>query len=192
MKFLNRLFKQDDKEAGADERDPLHLKLSDLRPGDYVDYDLKTWKVEAVHRYDFGDGDVVNEWELVSGRERRYLEREEEDGESWSLSRKIPLAALDGAVREHILQHDDPPEKVTYKGTTYYLDSSAGGHFFPNVYAQTAEPQRELIHWDLIDEDDENFLAIEQWGEDEFEAAAGTYVEEYQFTNILPGGGDEA
>ncbi|MFQ5585121.1 MAG: DUF4178 domain-containing protein [Calditrichia bacterium] len=46
------------------------------------------------------------------------------------------------------------------------------------------------MYWDFIDEEDENFLTIEQWGETEFEAAMGYYVEEYQFTNILPGTGE--
>jgi hypothetical protein len=30
-------------------------------------------------------------------------------------------------------------------------------------------------------------LTIEQWGDIQFEAYVGQYVEEYQFINILPG-----
>ena len=37
------------------------------------------------------------------------------------------------------------------------------------------------------DESGEKYLAIEQWGETEFEASLGQPVEEYQFSDILPG-----
>ena len=45
----------------------------------------------------------------------------------------------------------------------------------------------QFIFWDFIDDTGDNFVTIEQWGESEFEASAGICVEEYQFTNILPG-----
>ncbi len=47
--------------------------------------------------------------------------------------------------------------------------------------------QIELLCWDYYDLSEEKTLTIEQWGEEKFEAAVGIYVEEYQFTNILPG-----
>jgi hypothetical protein len=43
-----------------------------------------------------------------------------------------------------------------------------------------------MIYWDYADASGEKLLAIEQWGEDEFEAAVGRSVQEYEFTNILP------
>lgn len=176
---LKDLFKKKEEESF----DPLKdLVLSRLRVGYLVDYDMKTWQVTAYHRYDFGEGYTADEWELTSGREKRYLERTEEDEEEWTLSKKIPIGAVEGNIREYIIEHDDPPDRVVYGGKTYYLDESGPGY----LYEGGSGPAKEFIYWDFIDEEDENFLTIEQWGETEFEAAAGYYVEEFQFSNILP------
>lgn len=162
--------------------DPLHdLVLAKLRVGYLLDYDLKTWEVTAYNRYDF-DGDEVEEWELTAGGEKRYLELEDDDGPAFSLSRKIPIGKL-GGVRQHVLDHEDPPEEIELEGRTYYLDEMLAGH----MYAGGSGPPRELIRWELVDDAGRSFLSVEQWGETELEAAVGEVVEEFQFNNILPG-----
>ena len=45
----------------------------------------------------------------------------------------------------------------------------------------------DVIRWEFLDEDETNFVGIEQWSETEFAAAAGSVVEDYQFDHILPG-----
>lgn len=165
------------------ELDPLlDLVLSKLRTGFLVDYDLKTWEVTAYNRYDF-DGDITEEWELTAGREKCYLERSVDDDVEWTLGKKVPMGALGGHVRQHIVENDDPPDRVDFEDKTYFLDGSEAGH----MSAGGGGSAQELIKWEFVDKDDEHFLTIEQWGEDEFEASAGNYVEEYQFSNILPG-----
>ncbi len=172
-------FKKKDKE----ELDPLKdLTLEKLRIGYLVDYDMKTWEVTAHHRYGFGGGDTVEEWELSAGRETVYLEKSQDDQVEWTISRKIPLGAIQEDVRNYILEHDDPPHQITYKGKTYYLDESGAGYFYENGQ----EPAVGFVYWDFIDENDEYFVTIEQWGETEFEAVFGHSVEPYQFSNILP------
>jgi hypothetical protein len=158
------------------------LGLKDLQVGYFVDYDLKTWEVVARHTYDWGQGDVTQEWQLKSADDTLYLERESDDEEEWSVSRPIPFARLGEAVRGHIRENEDPPEEIEYEGVTYYLDSFGGGQFFRNGEG----PGRELLAWDYEDEEGDHYLAIEQWGEEEFEAAVGGPAESYQFTNILP------
>jgi hypothetical protein len=175
-------FKKKEKE---EEFDPLKdLVLSKLRVGYLVDYDMKTWEVTGYNKYDFGEGYTAEEWELTSGREKVYLERAEDDEVEWALSKKIPIGAIEGNIRQHIIEHDDPPEQIVCKGKTYYLDESGAGY----MYEGGEGPRKEFIYWDFIDEEDEHFVTIEQWGETEFEAAEGFYVEEYQFSNILPSG----
>ena len=177
------LFDRFRKQRDEDELDPLKdLVPAKLRVGYLVDYDMQTWQVTAYNRYDF-DGDIVDEWELTSGREKRYLELPEDDEEPWTLGRKVPIGAIDGNIRNHIIENDDPPDRVTHEGKQYFLDESSAG----NMYPDGKPPAEELIKWEFIDKEEENFLTIEQWGETEFEASAGSYVEEYQFTNILPG-----
>jgi len=170
-----------------DEFDPLtDLELSKLRVGYMLDFDMQTWQVTGYNRYEFGEGYSTDEWELTSAKGKWFLERSENDEVEWTLSKKIPMGAIEGNIRQYIIEHEDPPEQVVCKGKTYYLDESGPGY----LLEKGEGPRREFIYWDFIDEEDEHFLTIEQWGDTEFEAAEGYYVEEYQFTNILPGGGE--
>ena len=164
--------------------DPLaDLVVAKLRPGYIVDYDMESWEVTSYAVYDLGDGYEIEEWGLRSGTRTRYLERYEDDEVELCLSEKVPIGAIEGDIRGHIKEHDDPPAQIVYKGKTYFEDETDSGHYFKDG----KPPGTPFISWTYIDEEDESFVAIEQWGENEFEAAAGIYVEEYQFSNILPG-----
>lgn len=165
------------------EIDPLHdLTIPNLKKGWMLDYDMKTWEVVAVHKYDWGEGEYTKEWELRSGRETLFLEYEAEDGESYIISKRIPIGKIDGNIKEYLSTHEDPPERITYKNETYYLDEEGGGLFLEDGQG----PETELLYWDFTDDSEEKFITIEQWGETEFEAYEGFYAEGYQFTNILP------
>ena len=163
------------------ELDPLDLSLADLKKGYLVDYDLKTWQVTSHNTYDF-DGERAEEWELFSGDDRCYLQGEKDDEYAWSISRKIAFSALGPEVKDHLLQHDDPPQAIVYDGTRYTLEESGAGHFFPDGRVAGDE----MIYWDYTDETGEQLLTLEQWGETEFEASVGKTVKEYEFRNILP------
>lgn len=172
------------KKKEKDQLDPLKdLTLSGLKPGYVVDYDLKTWQVTAQHRYEY-DGDPTDEWELTCADEVRYLEREEDDGVAWTLTRKIDLKAIEEDVRAHMKTNEDPPERVTFEGTVYEADSSDVGKFYKNGEG----PVQEFITWAYVDASEKKVLFIEQWGDDEYDASAGEVVEEYQFSDVLPGG----
>lgn len=173
--WLKGLFADTEPEVG-----PLTLSLADLKKGYLVDYDLKTWQVNSHNRYDF-DGDQAQEWELFSGDDRCYLSVERDDEDEWAISRKIAFSALGPAVKDHLLQHDDPPQTIVYDGTRYRLEESGAGHFFPDGRLAGDE----MIYWDYTDETGEQLLTIEQWDEDEFEASVGKTVNEYEFRNIL-------
>lgn len=174
------LFRKKDQTAAPD---PLaDLVLNKLRVGYLVDHDLKSWTVTAYNVYEFNDGVRIEEWELTAGHDKRYLELTEDDGEVWTLARKIPIGALSKDVRSYIMEHDDPPHQVEHKGTTFYLDASYAGYFL----AGGEGPRQELIKWEFCDDDERRFLTVEQWSETDFEAAISERVESYQFTNILP------
>jgi len=167
----------------SSELDPLaDLVLSKLRVGYYVDFDLTTWEVTDYNTYDIGADSRSEEWELTSGRQKRYLERSEDDEVTWTFSWKLPLGAIEGNIQKQIIDNDEPPAQIVSKNKTYYLDASGPGHMY-----DSDNHSKEFIYWTFIDEEDEHFVTLEQWGETEFEASEGHYVEEYQFTNILPG-----
>jgi len=164
------------------ELDPLQdLDLSNLKPGYVLDYDLKTWRVTAHNTYDY-EGDSTDEWELSCADDVVYLEREEDDGIAWTLTRKLPLTDIEGDVRGHLRENEDPPERVTCRGTEYVADSSDVGQFYKDGQGEG----REFIVWSYEDSSGKQILTVEQWGDDEYDASIGEVVEEYQFSSILP------
>lgn len=170
------------KEAEVEDIDPLDITLSDLKPGYVLDYDLKTWQVSAQHHYEY-DGDRIDEWELSCADDVVYLDCEKDDGVTYTLTRKISLSEIDADIRAHIQEHDDPPDIITHNRITYEADSSSIGRYFKNSQGSGDE----FIAWDYLDESEKRILSIEQWSDDQFEASVGEIVEDYQFTNILPG-----
>lgn len=175
-------FKKTDK--NKDEFDPLRdLVLSRLKVGFMLDYDLKTWQVTASNRYEDGSGTFRDEWELTHGREKIYLESQEDDDVEWSISRKIPIGMIGKPVTDHIIKHEDPPDMIIVREEAWYLDSSSPLKFFANGRG----PGQPLIEWVFVDASQQKFITIEQWDEENFEAAEGQLVEEFEFTNILPG-----
>ena len=164
--------------------DPLTgYSLSNLQVGFFVDYDMKTWEVRAYNYYDWGSGDFTYEWQLQCYDDTIYLEREPDDEDYWCISRKISIISLGTGIKEHIIEHEDPPDPIVFEDTTYRLEETGGGHFHKNG----KEERKELLKWDYTDDSGKKLLSIEQWGETVFEASIGNPVEEYQFTNILPG-----
>lgn len=159
------------------------LTLADLKVGYMLDYDMKTWEVTAYHYYDWGDGGTLShEWQLKSADDSIYLEKAADDEVEWCVCRSIPFSRLGAHVRNHILENEDPPDEIEFEGTSYHLDEFGGGKFFRNGKG----PGREFLVWDYEDDAGEKFLSIEQWDEDDFEAFVGIFVEEYQFSNLLP------
>ena len=157
------------------------LTLETMEKGFMVDYDLKTWEVIGCSTYDY-DGYLTREWELRSGEEVTYLERAEEDGKAeWTLVHRLDINDIEEAVVDTIRQREDPPEEVHFEGQTYTaLESSPG---IQQVDGEDEE--HEFINWSY-EGNEGRVLFLVQWGENEFLAYAGTYVEEYQFVDILP------
>ncbi|MBF0225890.1 MAG: DUF4178 domain-containing protein [Desulfobacterales bacterium] len=179
INFLKSLFKVHEIKSP----DPISgLLLSTLKKGYCVDYDLKSWLVTAKNHYDWGDGDITYEWQLKSADDTIYLERDPDDEDVWTVSKKINFASVDPTIKERFATHEDPPEKIVFENNTYYLEETGAGKFYSDKN-MTGLP---LIKWDFADDFGINFISIEQWGEHEFEASTGIKVEEYEFDNILP------
>lgn len=159
------------------------LVLSKIKPGFFTDYDMKTWEVSTKNYYDYGNNDIVYEWQLKGFDETIYLEKESDDEDRWTISRKIPLSKIDKNIIKQLSYEGDTPENITVDGKTYYFDEQSGGHFYKNCCG-TGE---EFIAWCFLDEDENISITIEQWGENSFESSQNLPVKEYQFTNILPG-----
>ncbi len=173
------------KKKAASEPVVVEIRLNDLKTGYMVDYDMKTWEVTASHYYDWGDASITREWQLKSADETVYLSMESDDDISFCISRKIPFDRVGLKTKKKIMETGDPPDEIELDGVLYHLEETAGGHF----YKDGRGSGREMLSWDFKDDAGRNCLAVEQWGENDFEASLGETVEEYQFSNILPNKG---
>jgi len=99
------------------------------------------------------------------------------------LCRKLPISELEGDIAGEIVRNEDPPEVVIFQGKRFNFEEDNVGEFFRGGSGEALN----FVAWDYEDEAEEQFLTIEQWGETKFDMQVGFKVEEYQFTNILPG-----
>jgi len=178
--------------GGDEETDdaPLDLTLGNLQVGWMVDYDLETWEVKGYNTYDY-DGFATREWELHSGRQVLFLELEEDDGQRrWTLSRSLALGELEEDVSAAIAAADEPPELVHWSGRAFNgVSSDAGEYTRVSGGGSDTRARREFVAW-TYEADDGHLLFLSRYGEQDLVAYEGQRVEEYQFTDILPGGGE--
>ena len=168
----------------ARKRHRIHWPISSsakLKVGYLVDYDLQTWRVTGYSRYRFSGVDDVEEWELSADGEQRYLER---------AGRRL-VAVVQDRRRRHRRRRSAAHPRPRGSAGDHHLQ---GRRVPPRRLLRRAPARRKaagapepVIRWEFVDADETAFVGIEQWGETEFTAAAGSVVEDYQFTHILPG-----
>ena len=164
------------------EYDPTRIAILDVRKGWVFDYDLQTWEAVEEYEYDWGDDNFTHEFKIVSGQSTFFLHIENDDEVFCTVTKKLNFAVLDYEIERKIERKGRPPKKIKLDNITYYREAERPG-LFRNI---ESELWSEFISWDYYDEDEKRTLAIEQWGEHEFEASVGIVVPENAFTNILP------
>ncbi len=167
--------------------DPANIRLTDLRKGFVLDYDLKTWLVKEEYEYDWGNNYFSYEYKLLSSDDTLFLSVENDDELLCNLSKKINFALFDESIEKRIQKKGKPPKKITFKDKIYYRGDERPG-FFRNVAITAHEDSEEFLSWEYVDNSGKYTLTIEQWGEGEFEASLGIIIDETAFSNILPGG----
>ncbi len=187
MISLKKMFGRDTgDEEGSDLTD---IRLDSMRMSDLVDYDLKTWEVTGQCVYDY-EGFPGQEWQLTSGEDVRFLERSEEDGKTeWTLTRSIAVDDIEQDVIAAISADRDPPDTIHFDSRAYEATESDSGvqRDVDRDGSTSASEERTFVNWCYAAEDG-RVLFVVQWGEQRFTAYEGEYVEEYSFTDILPGG----
>jgi len=180
--FFKNLFNKNKKEQMH--YDPNNIKISDIRPGFVLDYDLKTWEVTEEYEYDWGNENFTYEHKLESSGDTLYLSLEDHNGIKCILMRKIRLNSITEDVETAIIQNEKPPKSIQYQGQTFYREHEQAG-YFRVVGTQEWE---EFINWDYYTADEVQLISIEQWGDETFAAAYGIVLPESAFSNIYPGG----
>jgi len=164
--------------------DPLNVKVTDLLTGFLFDYDLKTWEVVESYEYDWGDNFFTREFKVQCSNDVRFLQVEEDDELELTLYEKVKIRAVDEDLPEYIEKHDYPPKTLEYKGIKFLKGEESPG-YFRNMDDPDSK-WTELIAWDYYDEQSQYALAIEQWGQREFEAAFGYIIKPFEISNIIP------
>ncbi len=170
---------QDDAESDT----LVDFELGAMKVGYLVDYDMKTWEVTGYNTYDYS-GILTKEWVLETSDKVVYLERASDDEITWTLTVSISISQISEDVVEHTRRHEDPPKTLTHNGRSHRLMESGAGRFHENAES----PGKDFISWTYCDDSGNNVLFVTQYGERDFKSVVGEYVQEYQFTNILPGG----
>lgn len=176
--MFGNLFKSKQEDPKTD------LTILDLEVGYILDYFLKSWEVKAVYEYDWGNNFFTIEYKLDSGDEILFLHIEEtEEGLECVISKKVKLLEIDEDLKDEILKYDEPKsKKIFYKERKYRLGDENQGFFRDTA----SENWQQFVSWEYVSKDGENIITIERWGEMEFEASSGTYVEAHEFSNFLP------
>lgn len=164
--------------------DPLNITVEHLKKGFILEYDLKTWEVTAEYTYDWGDNCFSKEFQIKSGNDVLYLSIEKDDELELTLTRKIKIRELEANIPEHIAQYEKPPKNIAYNGETYLLDGESPGYFHDED--DKKDTWIEFISWDYYNKAETAYLCVEQWGENEFEAAEGKLIKPFEISNILP------
>lgn len=163
--------------------DVTNMKITDLDVGFVFEYDLKTWVVEEVYKYDWGDHYFSFEYKITTGSETLFLSIEEDDEVIVSVSTKTQLRKIQEDLPE-LLAAENAPKKINYENIEYFLEEKSPGYFC-NV-TKDKDNWIEFIAWDYIDEKEQRILSLEQWGENEFEASEGKIIRPSEISSIIP------
>ena len=175
-KFFDKITGKEDEPSYFD------LKLTDLKMGFLVDYDMKSWEVTGVYEYDWGNNFFTKEYRLNSGDDLIFVHLEDDDELSISVSRKEKVMKMGADVKPLIIKTDNPPNRIYYNNKNYFLAEDSQGYF----REVGSEDWSEFVSWEFTNEDETEFINLERWSESDIEGSVGRYAQEFEFSNFLP------
>lgn len=165
--------------------DPTNIKITDLRKGYILDFDLQTWEVTEEFEYDWGDNEFSYEYKLESATESVFLSVEDDDFITGTISKKIMWGKLPEDVEEGITGKGKPPKQINLNGTIFYRDAKSIG-YWRNTATTSGKESLEYMCWEYYDDTEKHILTLEQFGDEQFEASLGKVYAQNAFSNILP------
>ena len=122
--------------------------------------------VQARHEYE-EDGFIWHELECESGAEKFWIEIENDDELSVSLTvRKLKLGDV-GLSPDQVQEIEKSDEgTITFEGRSFEYDDCGKAYFYRNSNRSSRETLR---YWDFESEDELHFLTVESWGEKNYE-----------------------
>jgi len=167
----------------SDKAEPkIDFTVNDMKVGFMVDYFMKTWEVKKVFLYDWGSNYHSREYLLDSGDQTIYLNIEDDDQLICSIWNKLDIFDIDSGLVNSITATDDAPNKLVYENKTFIRKESSQGYCKEDGESDSSE----LVNWMYENPETNELLSIDRWGEEEYGSSKGKYVEEFEFSNILP------
>lgn len=163
--------------------DVTNLSVKDLDQGFVFDYNLKSWVVREVYKYDWGKNIFTKEFKIDAGDEVAFLSVADNGELALSVTKTIKMQELGDGIREEI-RKKEAPDQLEYNGDKYYLDEDSAG-YFNDVTAKSSDWE-ELVSYDYLNDEETLCLSITQWDERNFEASAGNVIQHYEISNITP------
>lgn len=164
--------------------DPTNITVRDIRIGWFLEYDDVEWQVIEEFEYDWGNEHFSFEYLLADEKNNKiYLSLEQDDELVCKIFRKLRFSRLKEAdeIEDMVTTIGKPPRQLTVEGIPFYRETETPG-YFRNTKQQKSV---EFIVWEYVDDTEKQILNIEQWGDDEFEAAMGYIVPEYKFRHFV-------
>ena len=101
---------------------------------------------------------------------------------------KVVIGDIQEDITAALRDDQDPPEAIHFESRRYEaVDSTSGVQHDVGADDSAEGEGREFVNWSF-EAQDRRLLFLVQWAEQRFAAYEGEYVEEYSFTDILPGG----
>ncbi len=174
MSWLRRLF------GSKSARRPVRkVTLMNLQVGDIVTYRLQQFQVVGVLAYnDEGWRWIAYQLEDADG-ERVWLAVEQDDELEVGFYKRIKLP-LNGP----------PGRTLTYEGKTFYLQEKSDAQITRSE-GQAGVPTGAWVdYWEYADDEEEEYLSVEKWANDEYEVSLGRSIDHRQL-ELLPGSPDQ-
>ncbi|MDA0836962.1 MAG: DUF4178 domain-containing protein [Planctomycetota bacterium] len=178
------LFGRKKKRKGMGQPPNREYTLQTMAVGYLVDYDMETWQVVEYSVYDYEGGYRTEEWVLRSSSDAiRFLERSVEYTKNyWTLTETLSFDIIEEDAIAILLSDDQELNELTVDGARFVFTESGNGRARVNG---EGTGRHFVAH--NFEGPEGTVLFIMQWGDRDFDLVGGEYVEEYQFTNILPG-----
>lgn len=146
-------------EPEIEERTPLTIQVGDIVSYDGTDY-------EVVQKLTYRQGGYTwYDYQLQDGKKTLWLGAEDDDGLCVAIYREIRF------------EFPQPlPDKLQYRGTTFYLDER--GSCLVKVESQYSTTEVQVQYWDYESEE-EDYLSIENWSGD-WDASYGEEIEPFE------------
>ncbi len=158
----------------------VELTLQNLTEGATLEYDLKTWVVDAVYEYIWENNFKSREYKFIDGITYFFLDVDEDGIILMSKPAKLKHIAPD--FKQELLDSQTVPENIVYKNDIYKLREECFGSY-RKIGNENWSELTSWMYWNTKDE----FICIEQWSKFEFEGHLGSKINPFSIDNLLPG-----